>query len=174
MYTKSLKNTAGFTLIELLVVISIISLLASIVLASLNSARVKARDARRIADLNQLRTALNFYYDANNAYPSVGTWAYSTAGSAWIPGISPTYISSVPVDPINTAGCAGVGPWAGGTNYCYAYGYPQDEFPQKYDLTALLEDANNPQRCGVKGWLYHTGGEVVWCGGYSVYLYADH
>ncbi len=60
------KNTKGFTLIELLVVISIIGVLASIVLASLNSARVKARDARRIADLDQIKTALNFYYDSNN------------------------------------------------------------------------------------------------------------
>lgn len=53
----------GFTLIELLVVIAIIGLLSSVVLVSLNSARMKARDARRIVDLKQIRLALEMYYD---------------------------------------------------------------------------------------------------------------
>lgn len=69
--TKSNRaQTRGFTLIELLVVISIISLLASVVLASLNSARAKARDARRIADFKQIQTALAFYFDKYGKYPN--------------------------------------------------------------------------------------------------------
>src|SRR3989338_3128827 len=52
----------GFTLIELLVVISIIGLLSSVVLASLNNARAKARDTRRIQDFKQISTALYLYY----------------------------------------------------------------------------------------------------------------
>ena len=78
---------AGFTLIELLVVIAIIGLLSSVVLASLNNARKKGRDARRIADLKQLQVALELYYDSNNAYPA--------ATSA----LSPDYIAAVPTDP---------------------------------------------------------------------------
>jgi len=60
----------GFTLIELLVVIAIIGLLSSIVFASLNKARAKARDSKRVQDLVQLRNALELYALSNNGlYP---------------------------------------------------------------------------------------------------------
>ena len=58
----TLSFTLGFTLVELLVVISIIGLLAGIVLSSLNSARAKGRDARRVSDIKQLQLALTLYY----------------------------------------------------------------------------------------------------------------
>lgn len=68
-------QTTGFTLIELLVVISIIGILSSFAVVSLNSARVKARDAMRKADTASLRTALSLYYFENNdAYPVCGSW----------------------------------------------------------------------------------------------------
>ena len=59
----------GFTLIELLVVVAIIGLLASVVLTSLNSARAKARDARRFSDVRQIQISLELYYDKYGAYP---------------------------------------------------------------------------------------------------------
>lgn len=61
-------GTKGFTLIELLVVVAIISLLSSVVFASLNTAREKARDARRKVDLKQIQTALELYYNKCGTY----------------------------------------------------------------------------------------------------------
>lgn len=63
-------GSRGFTLIELLVVIAIIGILSSIVLASLNSARVKGKDAARMADVKSLKTAMELYYDNNGGYPT--------------------------------------------------------------------------------------------------------
>lgn len=62
-------KSKGFTLIELLVVISIISLLSSVVLASLNSARVKARDAYRKQEIQQLVKAFTLYMDTRGSIP---------------------------------------------------------------------------------------------------------
>jgi len=80
----------GFTLIELLVVIAIIGMLSSVVLASLNSAREKSRDARRLADVRQLQTALELIFDDSSPpeYPDALT-SLSSGG----------YISAVPTDP---------------------------------------------------------------------------
>ena len=95
------KNKFGFTLIELLVVIAIIGILSSVVLASLNSARQKARDARRVADIKQLQLALELYYDACRNYPTSpltgsGPVGCSTAGGVLV---SNGYIAQIPVDP---------------------------------------------------------------------------
>lgn len=62
----------GFTLIELLVVIFIIGLLASIVIVGTGEARKKARDTKRMADLNSVQTALELYKDKNGRYPCQG------------------------------------------------------------------------------------------------------
>ena len=108
---KPKKYNSGFTLIELLVVIAIIGLLASIVLVALNTSRQKSRIAKRVADLNQIATALELYYnDNNNVYPLSnpgdnpgGNWRTQCAGwfytTNFIPGMVSTYMSKFPVDP---------------------------------------------------------------------------
>ena len=59
----------GFTLIELLVVIAIIGLLSTLAVVALNSARQKARDSKRVSDVKQIQTALELYFNDNDAYP---------------------------------------------------------------------------------------------------------
>jgi prepilin-type N-terminal cleavage/methylation domain-containing protein len=109
----------GFTLIELLVVIAIIGLLSSVVLSSVNTARAKARDARRIADINDIKKSMERYIIENGTPPSPSS--YGRGASA--PGYwdqwwdvssntsSGTFMSflvssgirnTVPVDPLNT------------------------------------------------------------------------
>ena len=58
----------GFTLIELLVVIAIIGILASVVLASLNTARDKGADAAIKSTINNVRAEAAIYYDDNANY----------------------------------------------------------------------------------------------------------
>ncbi len=61
----------GFSLVELLIVIAIIILLGLISVIALNDQRAKARDSKRISDIRQIMTALEFYHSDNNEYPAV-------------------------------------------------------------------------------------------------------
>lgn len=63
----------GFTLIELLVVIAIIGILASIILASLNSARQKGISSKISAQLANFRSAAESYYSDHSNYGSDNT-----------------------------------------------------------------------------------------------------
>lgn len=94
-------KSRGFTLIELLVVIAIIGLLASVVLASLNSARVKGRDARRVSDMKELQNALELYFGNHNAYPILTTPGTTNAGfqTALAGLVSDGDISVIATDP---------------------------------------------------------------------------
>ncbi len=72
-FGKSFKKTKGFTLIELMVVIAVIGVLASVIVASLNSARKKGRDATRMRDMQEIRKAIELYISDNGHPPDLGT-----------------------------------------------------------------------------------------------------
>lgn len=73
-----MKQQKGFTLIELLVVIAIIGLLSTLAVVSLNNARSKSRDAKRISDIKQMQTALELYYNDAGGYPVTGSFSTTT------------------------------------------------------------------------------------------------
>lgn len=120
-------SSRGFTLIELLVVIAIIGLLASVVVASLGTARAKGRDARRLTDMRQLVNALELYASDNQHYPT-STWLDINACDGGYADLSTvltsTYISTVPKDP---QFCQWYGTPDGGTTYFLYYEF---EIPQ--------------------------------------------
>lgn len=106
----------GFTLLELLITVAIIGLISSVVLSSLTTARARARDAQRLQNLRELRTALETYRSERGSYPMTGPsvddidwrgscsgWGASQGGitgaTGWIPNLAPTYISVLPLDP---------------------------------------------------------------------------
>lgn len=123
------KGEKGFTLIELLVVIAIIGVLSTIVLVSLNTAREKARDVRRVSDMRQVALGLEMYYDSHTDTGYPGTVTGSTVNE-WdtmdtaLEGDG--FITSVPTDP--------------GTN---TYEYWVASGNQSYVLNATLEDGDH-------------------------------
>lgn len=114
------KNQKGFTLVELLVVIAIIGILATLLLLQLGVARQRARDAKRIVDISQVRTAVELYFDDSGQYPQVATFI----GLATL--VVPKYMTQLPSDPLNNG------------NYTYNYAY---NGLTKYHLWAELEQS---------------------------------
>lgn len=121
-------KSRGFTLIELLVVIAIIGLLATMAVVAFSGAQRKARDAKRLADVRQIRKALELYYDDNGLYPDAcnpDTSCRTTSLNAYLS----SYIN-VPLDPINSG--------------IYIYGYArQSTYPNDYAIHVRLEDGTD-------------------------------
>lgn len=119
-YFKNLSSVKGFTLVELLVVIAIIGVLSTLILLQLGTARAKARDAKRISDVSQIRTAIELYFDDNNGqFPTALTIANLGAYFS-----TPT----IPVDPV--------------TGASYFYAYNPAATPTQFHLWTELERNN--------------------------------
>ncbi|MDP3941793.1 MAG: prepilin-type N-terminal cleavage/methylation domain-containing protein [bacterium] len=146
----------GFTLIELLVVIAVVGVLAGAVIAIINipAQLGRARDAQRKSDMHAIKDALERYLIDNGHYPIQVRWVVSSSDT-WIPGLSPYYLKRIPRDPINNGGY----PWNEDQNYRYAYG---SDTGQIYDLVSKLENAQDPDRCEIKKWVYRHSGNA-WC-----------
>ena len=134
---KSQMSKRGFTLVELLVVISIIGILATLVMANLNSARSRARDAQRKSDVRSIATALRLYFNDKGYYPSsnssgeiLGCGSAGTSvcdwGSEWSVGTT-VYMPTLSKDPLT------------GQTYAYELGTSSDMFT----LSACLENKSD-------------------------------
>ena len=178
VYTAKPKRSSGFTLIELLVVIAIIGVLSSIVMSSVNNARSKSRDVKRISDIREIRTALELYFNDKGYYPQSGCgwdcngyrYSFDSSWDSLATDLAP-YIASLPKDSINSS-CP---PWSDGC-YSYAYGnVGRNTYRGQYDLTAQFETQGHPLRCGAKGYRFYFDNSNPWCiafgGGYSNQLY---
>jgi prepilin-type N-terminal cleavage/methylation domain-containing protein len=116
---NKIKFKQGFTLIELLVVIAIIGLLASVVLVALNNTRTKSRDAKRVADLNQLAKALELYFNEYSSYPT--TTAAGSLNSVTFSGppIAPTFLTRLPQPVTPADGSCAIGTGNGRNDYYF-------------------------------------------------------
>lgn len=93
----------GFTLIELLVVIAIIGILASVVLASLNSARNKGADAAIKASLTNARAQAELFYDSGTTYEGVCASTGANTIGSMVLSAGQKLVSSQTVGDDNTA-----------------------------------------------------------------------
>lgn len=112
-----MKRIQGFTLIELLVVIAIIGTLASVVLASLNSARGNARDAQRLSEMQEIIKAMELYRLEYGHIPGRGSGCSTDNGvnitadaTDCVNAAIKEYMPSLPEDPLHD-----------GSTYYYAY-----------------------------------------------------
>ncbi len=132
--TRTSKCPLGFTLIELLVTMAVIAILISLSVFALQSARVSSRDAKRKADLETIRTALEFYRADCGSYPPASSDQVPSPLTGTGSCSGNVYMQSVPSDPI--------------TGKIYRYTRVSNT---SYTLCAHLEGGGSDAGCGSCG-----------------------
>lgn len=101
-----MKHKKGFTLIELLLVVAIIGIISTLLTVALNNAREKARDTRRLTDINKIQQALELYYYDQNSYPVANVTLGVANAKCLNPlgwqaeGCANAYIDHIPANPL--------------------------------------------------------------------------
>jgi prepilin-type N-terminal cleavage/methylation domain-containing protein len=149
----------GFTLIELLVVIAIIGVLATVVLSSLNTARARARDAKRLSEMKSLETALELYYLDNGRYPPLGS-SHTENGNLGATSLQTAIAPYMKIDLL--------GPYyrdaSGGNAAVFYYSSPVTFGFQSYGMMVRLENSVlNANDGGYASFGYELGPDPRYC-----------
>ena len=134
-----IKKERGFTLIEILIVVAIIAILASIVIVGLGPAQQSGRDARRISDLQSIRTALQLYYGKCGFYPGGVINSDGTCQKTW----NDVNFDTMSTEIEGTANHFGVSVIPNDPTVGKTYYYTSSPDGTSYTLGAVLENPNN-------------------------------
>ncbi len=136
--TKYMKKNTGLTLIELLVVMVILGILATVGFGQYKTSQIKARDAQRKGDLDNIARALEMYYNDHESYPTSnnGLMQADIDGDDTVEPISwgsqfstadVIYMKTLPEDPVSD----------------YDYCYESDADGTMFKIYAKLENIND-------------------------------